>query len=159
MIHDRFETELPPVEVTPVMRGQWKVISGWALFSGIFSLLIVILIAFLGAVVSIVAYGMYLQFNHPTQGIRPELGAASVLLLIPVVIFLVMLVAAIYHILFYAQMRKALKNGEQQAFERAWVNLRNHFRWYGVCTVLYIIIILGTFVVVQYLLNPFRSPF
>ena len=154
MYHTDYSSELEPVTVTPVMKRQWERIAGWALYFGIIGL-IGLGLWMIG--VSIAFLKLMQQINAYPTSIVPQAGWVT--LIIPGAIAVLAFLIQIFHIRFAITIKQAVREGNQSNFELAWRNLRNHFRWYGISLILYIIISITTFFVIQYYLNPFRAEY
>lgn len=154
MYHSDYSSELEPVTVTPVMKRQWERIANWALYFGVLGL---IGLGLWMIVISFLFYKLIQQINASPTGIVPQAGWLT--LIMPGAIAVLTFVVQLFHIRFAISIKQAIRDGNQTSFELAWLNLRNHFRWYGISLILYIIISMYTFFMIQYYLNPFRAEY
>lgn len=135
--------------VTNEMKRSWMAISKWALFFAVIGFIYVALsLLMLGSI------GTMLDMMRAISGDNPVLDAMGPLMsyvtiisgLLMVVIFFV----NFYHLRFATQIQRAVNFSDQSAFEKAWLNLRNHFRLYGIATCvmiafyLILLILIGT---------------
>lgn len=154
MYHSDYSSELDPVTVTPVMKRYWERIANWALYFGIMGLigLGLWLIA-----VAILFFKLMQQINAYPTSIVPQAGWVT--LILPGAFAVLAFVVQVFHIRFAISIKQAIRDGNQTNFELSWINLRNHFRWYGISLILYIVISMTTFFMIQYFLNPFRAEY
>ena len=146
---DNFEYNLEPVRVSPMMKKSWKQIASWATFFsiigfiGVFIQLIYLLIA-----ASLVA--RYVRMSDESVQMGNTYLIYNKTFLVGLVFCLIVIMVALffihfYHLKFANLIQKAIRGNDQIIFEKAWRNLRNHFRLYGVVLILYILLLMFVF--------------
>ena len=133
---DNFEYNLEPVRVSPLMKKNWKQIASWATFFSI--------IGFVGVFIQLIYLFIVLAFAARVfrfYSASYVLGAIFGYMVIMVTLFFI----HFYHLKFANQIQKAIRGNDQIVFERAWRNLRNHFRLYGAVLILYILLLVIVF--------------
>jgi hypothetical protein len=141
---DFTSTNLEPVSVTPTMQKQWKGTSGWAIFLSVLGFLYVLF-----SVVTVVAsFFILTQIGNRRTGhhLSQEVGIFSVYALVQIVLVVVQFFTYFWQIKFATQIREAMRTQQQVTFERAWQNLRLHFRMSGITAIISWIFLVGLLV-------------
>jgi hypothetical protein len=144
------EYELEPVEVTPAMERSWKQITPWTLFLAIVGfintlLLLILMIVYIVWVISMLNRPSVLHFDGPSPGLLFLFGLLALTGLGICCFF-----SNYWLTLFSAQIRRSLNKVSQDQFERAWRNLKMHFRIVGI----QLIILLFTIVMFYIAFGP-----
>jgi hypothetical protein len=135
------------LSVSAEMKRNWMTTSKWAMF---FAIVGFVYIGFnllsIGSMAATFRMLATMSSNPFIDAIGPMVPYITVFsLLMMVVVFMI----CFYHLRFSSQLKKAVNFTDQLAFEQAWMNLRNHFRLYGitVCVVLAMYLIMAVFFV------------
>ena len=144
---DQFEyssTTSSGFRIDNTLRHHWQDISRWGRIISIiyFVLLGFALLAFVGMATAFTALGDELAYNPVLSG-----QFVTVIMLIGLVATAIGIYLNYRHFQFANQLKAALLNNDQPAFERAWQHLRVCFRWYGYFTIAYIAVYVIAFVV------------
>jgi predicted PurR-regulated permease PerM len=147
---DNFEYNLEPVRVTQTMKKNWKQIASWATFFSVIGFIGVFLqLIYLFIMTSLVTRYIQQLSEQPTQMGNQYLFYNKMflmgLILSLIVIMVTLFFIHLYHLKFANLIQKAIRGNDQVIFERAWRNLRNHFRLYGVVLILYIVLLVFVF--------------
>lgn len=133
------------LSVTPEMKRNWITSSKWALF---FAILGFIYIGFnlltIGATSSIMQSIATLSDNPLIEAFMPMMSYMTVISLI---FMAALFFVCFFHLRFATNIQRAVNFTDQDAFRNAWLNLRNHFRLYGIilCVVLALYLVLFIF--------------
>lgn len=119
--HEIFPVELEPVKMTPHLKKHFKAISRWAFFMAFFGILGLGCSLFFTVMIAIRA------INNPYDG-----NIRIVALIISLVLSTVTFFAMFFHLRFAIKMQHALKWDNQDAFDSAWSNFLNFFRFLGI---------------------------
>ena len=134
---------LDPIEITPLLQQKWQKIASWATFLSVFGFISLLLTLVFYAAAGLLWYQYSKVFSASTGPHNPAaaIGLATIILL---VVITILSVVAFFihraHFLFATNITKSLHGQDQQQFETAWLNLRNHFRIYGVFIVVLLVL-------------------
>ncbi|MBK6997460.1 MAG: hypothetical protein IPH31_22080 [Lewinellaceae bacterium] len=131
------------LSVTGEMKRSWMSISKWAMFFAIIGFIYIGL-----SLLMIGSMGTMLQMIMAMGGDNPVFSVIapmmSYITIISVLMMAVMFFINFYHFRFASQIQRAVNFTDQTSFEKSWLNLRNHFRLYGitVCALIVFYVIL-----------------
>lgn len=130
------------LHVTNEMKRNWITISKWALFLAILGFIYIGLSLLMIGSMSTVLQMMAAMTDNPVlEAMGPLMSYLTVFTLL---MLAVMFFIHYYHLRFSTNIQRAVNFTDQTAFEKAWLNLRNHFRLYGivVCAIIVLYVIL-----------------
>ncbi len=133
------------LRVTSGMENNWRITSKWAMFFAVLGFIGAGLYL-LGAVAIVPVFRMMVATGALPEPISMLLGSMSWLfVLIYLLAVASMFFLSFFHLKFSNGINRAINFTDQNSFENAWRNLRNHFRLYGIIIiisfVLYIVLI------------------
>ena len=136
------------LKVTGNMKQSWMTSSKWAMF---FAILGFINIGF--SVLMLGSMGGMLEMMMAMGGgDNPAFGMMQMIMpyltIISLLVSAVMFFIHFFHLRFSNLIQRAVNFTDQDAFEKAWMNLRNHFRLFGItlCVMIgFYIIMIGVF--------------
>ncbi len=133
------------LRVTPGMENNWRITSKWAMFFAVLGF-IGAGIYLLGAVAIIPVFKMMASMGTMPEPVAMMFGSFSWLFVLVYLLGVAsMFFLAFFHLKFSNGINRAINFTDQNAFELAWRNLRNHFRLNGILIisvfVLYIVLI------------------
>jgi hypothetical protein len=141
---DNFEYNLEPVRVSPIMKKKWRQTASWAIFFSVMGFVgVFIQFIYLFIVASLAV--RYAQIGNQYSIYNTTVFGGLIFGLIVSIVTLFFI--HFYHLKFANLIQKAIRGNDQVVFERAWRNLRNHFRLYGVVLILYILMLVLVFYV------------
>ena len=134
------------LRVTPGMEINWRTTSKWAMFFAVLGFIGAGLYL-LGAVAIIPMLRMMASMGTLPDSVSTLIGSFSwVFILLYLLAVASMFFLAYFHLKFSNGINRAINFTDQNAFELAWRNLRNHFRLNGILIisvfVIYILIII-----------------
>jgi hypothetical protein len=121
------------VRVTGEMKRNWIITSKWAMFFAIFGFIYIGLsvLAF-GTMGSAIQTLMTLSDNPFLDAFGPLMSYFTAFMVIMLAVWFFI---NFYHLRFANYMQRAVNFTDQDAFEKSWLNLRNHFRLFGIVVV------------------------
>lgn len=133
------------LRVTSTMENNWRITSKWAMFFAVLGFIGAGLYL-LGAVAIVPVFRMMIAMGTLPEPVSTLLGSMSWLfVLIYLLAVASMFFLSLFHLKFSNGINRAINFTDQNSFENAWRNLRNHFRLYGliiiISFVLYIVLI------------------
>lgn len=133
------------LRVTSGMENNWRITSKWAMFFAVLGFIGAGLYL-LGAVAIIPVFRMMISMGTLPEPIATLLGSMSwFFVLIYLLAVAAMFFLALFHLKFSNGINRAINFTDQNSFEIAWRNLRNHFRLNGIMIIisiaLYIVLI------------------
>ncbi|MBL7774725.1 MAG: hypothetical protein JNK89_01915 [Saprospiraceae bacterium] len=119
------------IEVTPQLRDDWRLTSRWANFLSIIGFIFLGLsLLGIGTVSTVFATLADRGFDNPALQLFQAMGgwftATMVLMLIA------QFIITLAQFRFASKLREAIDRNDQAAFEYAWLQFRNFFRWSGI---------------------------
>ena len=131
--------------VSSEMKRSWTTISKWALFFAVIGFVYIGL-----SLLMLGSMGAMLEMMARMGGDNPIFAAIgpmmSYMTIISVVMMAFLFFVNFFHLRFSTQIKQAVNFNDQSAFEKSWMNLRNHFRLYGIliCVIMvfYVIMII-----------------
>lgn len=146
-------TDNNTLQVTSDMKTNWLSTSKWAMFFAV--------LGFIGAGISLLSIGVILPMMRTMMALggSPELAAlvesAGALITIVLVIgTIATFFVSLFHMRFASRIQRAMQFDDQNAFESAWHNLRNHFRLYGILVIAYIVLYLIAILAITLFVTP-----
>ena len=130
------------LSVSAGMKRNWMTTSKWAMFFAILGFVYVgINLLSIGAVSSMMQMIATMSDNPMLEAILPLMSYFTI---ISVVGMIALFFVCFYHLKFSTNIQRAVNFTDQVAFENAWLNLRNHFRLYGIliCVVIVLYIVM-----------------
>jgi len=126
------------LRVTPGMETNWRITSKWAMFFAVLGFIVTGLYL-LSALAIIPALRMMAAMGTLPEPVNSLIGSFSwVIVLLYLGALACVFLLALYHLRFSNSINRALNFTDQNAFANAWLNLRNHFRLYGIMTITFI---------------------
>lgn len=122
------------LQVTRNMKINWLSTSKWAMFLAILGFIYVgFLLIAVAFMMPMMRTALSMTGQEELAGLIESAGIFFVLfmLLFAAVIFFIHL----FHLRFSTGIKRALQYDDQDSFESAWRNLRNHFRLYGIVAI------------------------
>lgn len=148
------------LRVTPGMEESWRITSKWAMFFAVLGFIGAGLYL-LGAVAIVPMIRMMSSMGVMPEPVSSLLGTFSWLFVLMYIIAVAaVFFLALFHIKFSNGITRAINFRDQNAFELAWRNLRNHFRLNGILMifgiVMYIVFIIVAVSIAGSGLNQFN---
>ncbi|GAB4495028.1 MAG: hypothetical protein OHK0019_22980 [Saprospiraceae bacterium] len=122
------------LQVTRNMKINWLSTAKWAMF------LTVITFIYLGFAVLPMFVVMPMMGTALAMSGQSELAGmiestGTVFIIFALAVLGVMFMITLFHLRFSTGIQRAIQYDSQEAFESAWRNLRNYFRWNGIITI------------------------
>ena len=119
------------LSVTGEMKRNWISTSKWAMF---FAIVGFVYIAFalltMGSTAAIMQTMAMLMRDNPF--VDAFMAFIPYMMFITIIMLAVMFFIHFFHLRFSTKIKHAINFSDQQAFTSAWLNLRNHFRLFGI---------------------------
>jgi hypothetical protein len=134
--------------VTNEMKRSWMSTSKWALFFAIIGFIYIGLSALMLGSMGAIFQSMSMLMGDSNPAFAMFGPMMSYITIIAGLMLVVMFFINFYHLRFANQIQRAVNVSDQNAFEKAWMNLRNHFRLYGIATCVVLALYLIMFIVI-----------
>lgn len=130
------------IQVTRALRQRWYTISRWALFFAIAGFILSgLFLLGLGGLTNLPSMMEYALGDSPLTDALVSMGAGMIGIFILLVVF--QLLINYWQLRFANQMKRAITDTDQAAFETSWLNLRNYYRAIGIVTLVGMLMFVG----------------
>lgn len=124
--------------VTNEMKRNWMATSKWAMFFAILGFIYIGLsLLMIGSMSTVIQMMAAMTDNPVLEAMGPLM---SYMTIFSVLMMAVMFFIHFYHLRFATMIQRAINFTDQIAFDKAWLNLRNHFRIYGIVVCVLIVV-------------------